>query len=114
MCAPQICSVLMPALSGVQRQRLDSDCPMVPTRWIISEIDAITWHELLRSFIGVYELRICGVSSQELARALQADEVGLDLGLLPGLKENVPQFYEAPFDLFICTRQIVGHPVHLR
>ena len=114
MCAPQICSVLMPALSGVQRQRLDSDGPMVPTRWIIGEIDAIMWHKLLRSFIRVYELHICGIFSQELARALQVDEVGLDLGLLPGLKENVPRFYEAPFDPFICTRQIVGRPVHLR
>ena len=65
-CAVQICSVLMPALSSVQWQRLDYDGLMMPTRWIISEIDATTWHELLRSFIGVYELHICGAFSPEL------------------------------------------------
>ena len=113
-CAAQICSALIPALSGVQRLRLDYDGPMMPTRWINGEIDATTWHELLRSFIGVYELRICGAFSQELARALQADEVGLDQGLLPGLKEIVPRFYEALFDPFIRARQIAGRPVHLR
>jgi hypothetical protein len=46
----------------------------MPTEWQNGEIDGTTWHELLRSFIGVKELRICDSLSEELSRALQVDE----------------------------------------
>ena len=72
-------------------------------------------NELLRSFIGVNALHICGALSQELSRALQVGEVRLDPGLLPGLQEI--QFYERAdrlFGWFIHTRLVAGRPVRLR
>ena len=106
---------LMHALSGVQKLKLDFDGPMIPTEWGNGEIDGTTWHELLRSFIGVNALHICGALSQELSRALQVDEVGLDPGLLPGLQEI--QFYESMdrlFGSFIHARIVAGRPVRMR
>ncbi|KAI9457225.1 hypothetical protein BJY52DRAFT_1187433 [Lactarius psammicola] len=112
-CAAQICSALLPALSGVQELGLNFDGPMTPTKWDNGEIDGTTWHELLRSFIGVNELRVCGALSQELSRALQVDEVGLDPELLPGLQEI--QFYgkkaDNLFSSFIHARRVAGRPV---
>ena len=136
-CAAQICNALMPALSGVQNLRLSFGGPemptnyweipigalglggpVMPTNWENGEIDATTWHELLRSFIGVNELRICGALSQELSRALQVDEVGLDPGLLPRLQELVSEFEgvhpASLFGSFIHTRRVTGRPVRLR
>jgi len=113
-CAAQICSALMPALSGVRHLRLDFDGLMIPTEWDNGEIDGTTWHELLRSFMGVNRLHICVALSQELSRALQVDEVGLDLGLLPNLQEI--QFYETVnrlFGSFIHARIVAGRPVRL-
>ena len=77
-------------------------------------IDGTTWHELLRPFMFVNELRICDELSEELSRALQVDEVGLDPGMLPGLQEIVIQFNEALFGSFIHARQVAGRPVRLR
>jgi len=114
-CAAQICSVLMPALSGVHMLRLDFDgqMMMMPTRWEDGEVDGTTWHELLRSFTGVNELRVCGALSHELSRALQVDEVGLDPGLLPGLQEI--QFCgkrrDNLFASFIHARRVADRPV---
>ena len=113
-CAAQICNAIMPALAGVQKLKLDFDGPTLPTRWGNGEINGTTWHELLRSFVGVTELRICGAFSQELARALQVNEVGADPGLLPGLQEIVIQFFGALFGPFIRARRVAGRPVRLR
>jgi hypothetical protein len=38
-CAAQICSALMPTLSGVQKLWLGFDGPMMPTEWENGEID---------------------------------------------------------------------------
>ena len=84
----QICSALMPALSGVLKLRLDFDGLVMPAGCGTCDIDSIRWHELLRSFIGVNELRICGPLSEEHSRALQADKVGLDPGLLAYRKSS--------------------------
>ena len=114
-CAAQICSALMPVLSGVQKLKLDFDGPIIPTEWGNGETDGTTWHELLRSFIGVNALHICGALSQELSRALQVDEVGLDPGLLPDMQEI--QFYESVdrlFGSFIHARIVAGRPVRMR
>ncbi|KAH9011615.1 hypothetical protein EDB84DRAFT_1569635 [Lactarius hengduanensis] len=73
------------------------------------------WHELLRSFIGVKELRICNSLSEELSRALQVDGIGLDLGLLPGLRELVSEFKGVDaaslFGSFIHARQVASRPI---
>ena len=108
-CAAQICSALMPALSGVERFGLDFYDKVLPTEWQNGEIDGTTWHELLRLFIGVTELHIDNGLSEELSRALQVDEVGSEPGFLPNLQHIV-----APanlFSSFINTRRVVGRPV---
>jgi hypothetical protein len=113
--AAQICSALMPALSGVQKLKLDFYGPMTLTEWENGEIDGTTWHELLRPFVGVNRLHICGALSQEVSRALRLDEVGLDPGFLPGLQEI--QFYEGAdrlFGSFIHARLVAGRPIRLR
>ncbi|KAI9457241.1 hypothetical protein BJY52DRAFT_515138 [Lactarius psammicola] len=115
-CAAQICSALIPALSGVEELRLDFHEPMLPTEWQNGEIDGTTWHELLRPFIGVKRLRICHSLSEELSCALEVDEIGLDPGFLPSLQGLVNEF-KGPhhgaslFGSFIQARRVTGHPV---
>ncbi|KAH8995981.1 hypothetical protein EDB92DRAFT_111668 [Lactarius akahatsu] len=70
-CAAQVCGALMPVLSGVEKLTLGFHKETMPTKWQNGEIDGTTWHELLRSFIGVKELHICGALSEELSRALE-------------------------------------------
>ncbi|KAH8988279.1 hypothetical protein EDB86DRAFT_2947114 [Lactarius hatsudake] len=89
---------------------------MMPAGWRNGEIDGTTWHELLRSFIGVNKFRICATLSKELSRALQVNEVGLDPGFLPCLQEIVIElFFEMMvgnlFGSFIHTRRVAGRPV---
>ena len=114
-CAAQICSALTPTLSGVGQLILDSHEQMLPAKWWNGEIDGTTWHELLSSFIGVKQLRICGSLTEELSRALEVGEIGLDPGLLPGLQERVSEFigrHEASlFGSFIQARLVAGRPV---
>ena len=111
--AARICHALIPTLSGVEELALDNLYHDIPTEMrngaIDLAIDSTTWHDLLRTFIGVKKLSIGSALSEELSRALQVDEVGLDPGFLPNLqciraKEDV-------FTSFIDTRQVVGRPV---
>ncbi|KAH9175952.1 hypothetical protein EDB89DRAFT_240045 [Lactarius sanguifluus] len=114
-CAAQVCSALMPMLSGVEWLSLNLYDYWMPTEWQDGEIDGTTWHELLRSFIGVKTLYICGALSRELSRALEVDEIGLDPGLLPGLQELASGFgklyVDSQFGSFIHARQAAGLPV---
>ena len=117
-CAAQICSALIPALSGVEQLALDFYDPMMPTEWQNDEIDGTAWNELLRTFVGVKRLHICGGLLKELSRALQ-DEVGLDPGFLPDLRELVGESqwihaghrFDTDFESFIDTRRVAGRPV---
>ena len=109
-CAAQICHGLIPMLSGVEELSLVPGYQGIPTEMRNSAIDSETWYDLLRTFIGVKRLRIGDALLEELSRALQVDEVGLDPGFLPNL-----QFIYARrklFTSFIDTRQVVGRPVH--
>ena len=114
--ASQICHSLTSALSGVEgltlylyhdENRWDN--------WIRTElrkgaIDSATWHNLLRSFVGLRELRIYYYALlEELSRALQVDEVGLDPGFLPNLRSVTAR--ENRFTSFINTRRVMGRPV---
>jgi hypothetical protein len=109
-CAAQICSAIIPALSSVEKLRLYGYFKKIPTEWQNGAIDDTTWHELLRSFVEVKELRIDNGLLEELSRALQMDEVlGVDPGFLPNLQTITGR--ENPFSLFIDTRQVVGRPV---
>jgi hypothetical protein len=116
-CAAQICTALMPVLSGVEKLTLDFYGLAVPTEWQNGEIEGTTWHELLRSFVGVKELHICGALLPELSRALQVDGVGTDPGLLPRLQELVSVFKgehaDNLFDSFLHARGAGGRPVRL-
>ena len=72
-------------------------------------IDNATWHDLLRSFTGVKELRIERWLLEGLSRALQVDEIGSDPGFLPNLryidaKNNL-------FTSFLDARQAMGRTV---
>ncbi|KAI9438913.1 hypothetical protein H4582DRAFT_1945497 [Lactarius indigo] len=114
-CAAQVCSALMPALSGAEKLTLKFYDRMMPSEWQNGEIDGTTWHELLRAFVGVKELDISAALSQELSRALQLDEARSDPGLLPSLQKLVSGFRwkttDRPFGLFIDARRVAGRPV---
>jgi len=114
-CAAQICTALGPELLGsdVGKFALDVqvDDSTFSAKWLTGEIDdtLATWHELLRSFVGMKELRIESGLLKTLARALEMDEVGSDPGFLPHLQEIVAE--RNLFDSFIDTRRVVGRPV---
>ncbi|KAN0135231.1 hypothetical protein V8E53_007122 [Lactarius tabidus] len=115
-CATQICNALMHILFGVEELRLTFYEVKMPTEWRNGEIDCTTWHELLRVFVGVKELHICGALLQEISRALGVDDVlASDPGFLPGLQKIVTDFEGTNvrylFSSFIRTRQIAGKPV---
>ncbi|KAF8268652.1 hypothetical protein EI94DRAFT_1700067 [Lactarius quietus] len=115
-CAAQICSELIPTLSVVEKLSLGYGLVM-PTEWQSGEIDGTTRHDLLRSFIGVKQLRISNSLSEELSRALQVDEIGSDPGFLPALQELVSLFnglHESSlFGSFIHARWEAGRPFRL-
>ena len=116
-CAAQICNELMPALSGIEGLTLDFDGQTIPTEWQDGAVDAATWRELLRPFVGARELRICHALTCELSFALQSDDAGLDPMLLSGLQELAPQLEEEhannAFSWFVEARQIAGRPVRI-
>ena len=110
-CAAQICHALIPALSRVQTltlfyHHLEKE---ISRELRNGGIDSATWHDLLRSFIGMTELGIDDMLLEELSRALQVDEVGSDPGFLPNLQYI--QGNNNLFTSFIDTRQVVGRPV---
>ena len=110
-CVAQFCNALIPALSVVGELTLYHDNQAaIPPEFRDGAIDSTSWHDLLRSFIGVRSLYIDDKLLEELSRALQVDEVGLDPQFLPNL-----QFIHAAdnlFTTFIDTRQVAGRSVH--
>ena len=108
-CAAQICSALIPALSGVDKITLNLYNTILPTEWEDGGIDKRTWNELLRSFVGARRLFLYGGLLEELSRALQAEEAGLDPGFLPDLQDIVAA--DNLFTSFVDTRRVVGRPV---
>ena len=81
-----------------------------------NEVDRTEWHNLLRSFINVKNLRIDGGLVEELSRSLNSDDGALLLGLLPELQE-ITYFgiggSRGAFRSFIDTRKNAGLPVYL-
>jgi hypothetical protein len=108
-CAAQICNALIPTLPGVEQIALHYDYYEIPTELENGAIDSTMWHDLLRPFIGLKGLRISYRLLEELSRALQVDEVGLDPGFLPNLRSI--HAVENQFTSFIDARQAVGRPV---
>ena len=109
-CAAQICHGLIPTLHGVEELSLHlAAYEEIPTDMRNGGIDSATWHDLLRTFIGVKQLRIGEKLSEELSRALQVDEVGSDPGFLSNLQFIIAK--DNLFTSFINTRLVVGRPV---
>ena len=116
-CAAQICDALIPTLSSVEE--LSLYCPVhqavgylrleTPTEMWNGAIDSAMWCNLLRGFIGVKDLYIEDPLSEELSRALQVDEVGLDQEFLPNLRSIRAR--RNLFTSFIDARRVVGRPV---
>ncbi|KAF8270496.1 hypothetical protein EI94DRAFT_775871 [Lactarius quietus] len=103
-------------LDRVERFMLKySDGTRTYTRLEDLEIDATTWHELLRSFIGVRNLHVSEGVLNELSRALQVNEVGLEpefLHHLQTLEIDPPgQVSDHLFASFLNARRIAGRPV---
>jgi hypothetical protein len=119
-CAAQICSALMPALSSVEMLALNCKSMgwAIPAELELQRyaIDGATWHELLRPFLGVKELRIEQSLSGQISRALEAVEIGFEPGLLPNLQDLVCNHRGLPFlfGSFIQARQVTGSPFRLR
>ena len=125
-CAAQICGALMSALSGIESLTLIKSSSIlslaISSNSETNETDNMTygavWHELLRSFVKVKELHIDPDLTVDLSRALEVDEIGLDPGLLPDLRELVSDYggrhADSMFGSFIRARHVLGRPVLLR
>ena len=107
-CAAQICHTLIPALSCVEQLTLNHRLG-IPNELRNGVIDSATWHDLLRSFVGVQRLHIDSRLLKELSRALDVEEVGLDPGFLPNLQ--IIRAEANLFTSFIDTRRVVGRLV---
>ena len=116
--AAQICIL---ARFGVKALTLESDFyeSIMPTEWRNGEIDNATWHELLRSFVGVKELyiQVCCALSEDLSRSLEMNGVGLDRRLLPRLQALSYRLeighVNDMFSSFVEARRVAGRPVSL-
>ena len=114
--ATQLCGALLPVLSAVEGLTLDFDEEDLPSNWQ-DEVDAMMWHGLLWPFSAVKKLRIGYPLASELSNALESDDTGLVLGLLPELQE-VEAWVETghlnkAFETFIDARQLAGRHVRL-
>ena len=114
--ATQLCSALLPVLSAVEGLMLDFDEEDLPSNWQ-DEVDAMMWHGLLWPFSGVKKLHIGYPLALELSNALESDNAGLVLGLLPELQELEAwvklRHLNKAFETFIDARQLTGCHVHL-
>ncbi|KAH9169794.1 hypothetical protein EDB89DRAFT_2231094 [Lactarius sanguifluus] len=110
-------SELMTMLASIEQLTLDVEGREMSTEWQDDAVDGATWRELLGSFAGARELRICHALVWELSCALRSGDGGLDPGLLPGLEVLAPKLEEEhatnAFASFIDARQVVGRPVLL-
>ena len=111
-CAAQICHALVPTLFGVEQLMIISDYKEMPPEMRNGAIDSATWHNLLRSSIGVKNLSINDGLLEEVSRAMQVDEVGSDSSFLPNLQSI--HAGRNLFTSFIDTRQVVGRPVQFQ
>ena len=111
-CAAQICDALIPTLSVVEKLSLILSYQEIPTDMGNDAIDSATWLDLLRTFVGVKELHIYRELMEEVSRALQVDEIGLDPEFLPNLQSIYA--LENLFTSFIDTRQVAGRPVQFQ
>jgi len=112
--ARHICAALTPVLSGVKKLHLY----LGGARWQPEregDIDAATWHGLLRPFCQVEKLQIDPCLIWDLTLALGSNDVARSREILPELckltRPDYARFREA-FDEFIARRREVGQ--HIR
>jgi hypothetical protein len=114
--ATQICGALVPVISTIEELTLDFEEENLPSDWQ-DEVDAMMWHGFLWPFSGVKKLRIGYPLASELSNALESDDAGLVLGLLPELQELEAQVelghLNKAFETFIDARQLAGRHVRL-
>ena len=109
-CAAQTCHGFIPTLACVERLWLDHNYYWkIQAELQNGAIDSATWHDLLRSFIGVKWIHIDEALLEELSRALEVDGVGSDPGFLPNLRSIHAE--HNLFVSFIEARQLAGRPV---
>ena len=85
--AVQVCGALMSVFSIVEELTLGFDEQRMPSEWQNNVVDSIMWHGHLLPFTGVRKLRVDGTLARDLSSALEPDEAGLVLELLPELQE---------------------------
>jgi len=114
--ATQVCSALVHVISAAEELTLDFEEENLPSDWR-NEVDALMWHGLLWPFHGVKKLCVGYPLASELSNALESDDAGLVLGLLPELEELEAQVelehVNKAFETFIDARQLAGHHVRL-
>ena len=111
--AAQICHALIPTLSGVRTlllsyREISTEMRNGPN----GVVNATTWHDLLRTFIGVKKLHIYHGLMEEVSHALQVDEVASDPSFLPKLRSICAK--RNLFTSFIYTRQVMYRPVQFK
>ncbi|KAN0134704.1 hypothetical protein V8E53_007489 [Lactarius tabidus] len=106
--AAQICGPLIHVLSAVEDLRLNYYTVHMPTEFQKGQIDATTWHDLLRVFTGVVVIEISYGLLWELSRALKVGGVGSDLDFLPGLDMIFSEKISNVFTSFKCARKVEG------
>lgn len=114
--AIQICSMLLPVLSTAEELTLDFEEESLPPDWQ-NAVDAMVWHGILWPFTSVKKLSISHPLASELSNALESDDTGLVLELLPELQELEAQVESRGLDnmfvTFIDAHLFTGNPVHL-
>ena len=114
--ATQICGALVPVLSAAEELTLEFEENSLPSDWQ-DEVDAMVWHGLLWPFTSVKKLCVGYPLASELSNALESDDAGLVLGLLPELQELEAQVelehLNKAFETFVDTRQLAGRYVRL-
>ncbi|KAI0251671.1 hypothetical protein BJV78DRAFT_1209785, partial [Lactifluus subvellereus] len=112
----RVCDALMPVLSFVEELTFGFDEHRMPSAWQ-DAVDGMVWHGLLLPFRGVRKLRVGGTLALELSSALDLDEAGLVLELLPELQEIEAHMEDEhaknAFTRFVEARQLAGRPVRL-
>ena len=114
--AVQVFGELRPMLSIVEELTLGFGEDRTPSvQWQTDAVESIMWHELLLPFSGVKKLRVGSSLAPELSSALDPDDAGLALELLPELEEIEAQLEDegaySGFAAFVDARRVAGRPV---
>jgi hypothetical protein len=115
--AVQVFGELRPMLSIVEELTLGFGEERIQTEWEDNAVEGMMWHELLLPFSGVKKLRVGNSLVPELSSALELDDAGLALELLPELEKIEVQLEDEGaynrFASFVDARRVANRPVLL-